>query len=360
MLLGLTLDGGWKVVERLPRPPGSTGGHFSVGYKARNAKGDEGFLKAIDITKAMAAQADPAQELRAATEMYLFERELLEECKKLDRVVTAISDGTIQGATIHGALPVPVFYLIFELAEGDARSQASVERRKTLVGTFQILHHAINGMQQLHTKLIAHQDFKPSNVLHFSDGKAKVADVGRAVAKNKEAPKKLTSLAVPGDMTYAAPELLYGDYSTDWDRRRWGADLYNIGCLIVFFFIGTSVNPWLKDELNPAHRWRIGAPPGAPYWTDEYSKVLPMVREAFERVMQRVGQTLHKDIVEPDPKSERRKKIFTELMAAIRQLCDPDPALRGHPKDKMSNPFNLQRYVSLFNLLAETARVGKL
>ena len=44
-LSGLTLDGGWTVVELMHRPPTATGGHFSVGYRVRHQDGREAYLK---------------------------------------------------------------------------------------------------------------------------------------------------------------------------------------------------------------------------------------------------------------------------------------------------------------------------
>jgi hypothetical protein len=49
-----------------------------------------------------------------------------------------------------------------------------------------------------------------------------------------------------------------------------------------------------------------------------------------------------------------------ELVLAVRQLCEPDPRLRGHPGEKLGhhNPYSLERYVSKFDLLAKKAEYG--
>ena len=104
--------------------PGKTGGNSSHGYIVQNGRGVRAFLKALDYARALKAP-DPAKALQALTEAYNFERQVLERCrdKRLDRVVMAITDGTVR---VSGE---PVQYLILELADGDARSQAKASAR---------------------------------------------------------------------------------------------------------------------------------------------------------------------------------------------------------------------------------------
>lgn len=52
-LKGMTLPNGWTVREIATRKPNATGGFFSQGYNAVNTDGREGFLKALDYTKAL-------------------------------------------------------------------------------------------------------------------------------------------------------------------------------------------------------------------------------------------------------------------------------------------------------------------
>jgi len=50
----------------------------------------------------------------------------------------------------------------------------------------------------------------------------------------------------------------------------------------------------------------------------------------------------------------------TILSRKIMELCNPNPAERGHPKERMQSPsqFSLERYVTDFNLLAHKAELG--
>ena len=58
----------------------------------------------------------------------------------------------------------------------------------------------------------------------------------------------------------------------------------------------------------------------------------------------------------------RDHRLAPRLVRAIRELCDPDPKRRGHPKDHagVGSPYRLERYESEFNLLAAHAERGLL
>lgn len=119
-LEGLTLEGNWQVGQQILLNPNSTGGNFSCGYFVTSPDGRNGFLKALDFSRAMKSP-DPARILQALTEAFNYERDLCEKCndKFFDRIVRSICSGTVNVPnSSYGA----VQYLIFELAEGDART----------------------------------------------------------------------------------------------------------------------------------------------------------------------------------------------------------------------------------------------
>jgi eukaryotic-like serine/threonine-protein kinase len=336
MLEGRTLDGGWRVVKHVVPSSNATGGNFSEGYIAESPDGRRAFVKALDYSRALRAP-DPARALQALTEAFNYERSLLERCRtrRLDRVVTAIADGTerVQGAADSGV----VQYLLFELADGDVRSQADASKRFDLAFALRALHHVATGMEQLHGEGIAHQDIKPSNVLVFPGNTSKLADLGRACARGENPAHEVFPVA--GDPAYAPPELLYRQVDIDWDRRRLGCDAYLLGSMVVFFFLGQGLTALIELELDPSLR-RIR-------WTGTYADVLPHVRHAFGRVIDNLKATL-------DP------TIRDEVVISVRELCDPDPALRGHPKDRRQPvlQYSLRRYVARFDLLARRAEGG--
>ena len=83
----------------------------------------------------------------------------------MSRVVTAIADGSVT-VNIGGTSEV-VQYLIFEKADGDARSFLNASSAFDLAWSLRALHHVTVGLRQMHQSRMAHQDLKPSNVLLF-------------------------------------------------------------------------------------------------------------------------------------------------------------------------------------------------
>jgi len=338
-LVGLTLVDGWKVLEKLPRSQTDTGGNFSAGYIVESPSGAKHFLKAIDFSAALSS-ADPARMLQVLTEAFNLERDILDISKRLSNVVTVIADGTlIVNSSTSG--PQPVQYLILELADDSLRRMAVVSRRLPMSVALKALHNVANGLRQLHGRQVAHQDMKPSNVLKFADGAYKVCDVGRASIKGRAAPHD--HLAVAGDKSYAPLELLYGHMDPDFGVRRWGCDAYLLGSLATFLICGAQMTALVVSELDASAQ--------PPVWSGAYAAVLPQVRAAFARALDRVAL----EIPSEAPYRE-------ELALCVRQLCDPDPAVRGHPNTRavlanVGNVYDLERYVSIFNRLAMMAAI---
>lgn len=333
-LLGRTLPGGWKVMQPRHKTPRSTGGNFSQGYIVENEDGRRGFLKAMDFLSAFGSD-DPSAALQAMTELFNFERALLDRCKvgRMKRIVQAIDHGKV--FIEEGNVASVVQYLIFELAEeGDVRSHHDDYNQFNIAWSLRCLHHITTGLYQLHKGDIVHQDVKPSNVLVFRDRITKLADLGSAAWK--EGPSPRGECAIPGDATYAPPELLYGHAESDWDARRLACDLYLLGSMIVFFITAVPITALIVQhtaEKYQPHTWR-----------GNYRDVLPYVRDGFDRSLWVFEEQVPKD-------------IRPALVADVRQLCDPDPLLRGHPRNHRpgGRPYSLERYVSHFNLMASQA-----
>jgi len=335
-LEGLVLNDRWKVLTKIVRPPEATGGHFSVGYIIEDPSGHKAFLKALDFAKALADE-DPTKHLKIMNDAFIFEKEILRQCKdhRLSHVVFATDEGIIRLPDC----PNPVPFLIFELAESDIRSLQKVGQAFDLAWTLRSLHQITVGLWQLHKIEIAHQDLKPSNILVYKDDQLKVADVGRAECKNLTAPH--SDWPIPGARSYAPPEFLYNEISPDWECRRFGCDLYHLGSMVVFFFCGIQMTAILKTKIRQNHIWGI--------WTGSYREVLPYVRDAFERALEEIRVSVPKD-------------IRTGIIITIKQLCEPDPYLRGHPENRVghSNRYSVERFISFFDLNARKAELGLL
>lgn len=128
-LEGCKLANGWTVVERVQADAAQTGGTFSIGYIVENEAGHRAFLKALDYSRALDTP-NRVENLQLMTTMYRFEKDILERCRerRMSRVVRLIDDGHHQ--VLGATAPLDkVDYIIFELADCDARSYVDFSRQ---------------------------------------------------------------------------------------------------------------------------------------------------------------------------------------------------------------------------------------
>jgi len=335
LLSGHILEGGWTVGKLIDIPTGKTGGNFSIGYEVKSRDGKPAFLKALDYYSAFRDPNTPVA-LKRLVDIHLFEKRVLEICKEanLDHVVKFIAGGKVK---VNESLIGEVDYIIFEMANSDIRTQMDRFQKLDLAWRLRAIHHISIGVQQLQGKGIVRQDIKPSNVLSFEDGFFKLGDLGSSVARDFSSP--LEDRPIGGQISYASPELRYGYVSPDWGKRRLACDLYLLGSMLFFLFAKTSASALLFAEMREEHC--------PAKWGGSYGEVLPMVRDAFGRSMERFKSHI------PDP-------FQSEISEIAGQLCNPDPDLRGHPRNRIGhgNPYSVERFVTRFDLLAFKALVN--
>ena len=330
-LEGLELESGWVVLKKVERLNGQTGGHFSVGYLARNIEDHSlAFLKALDFSEALQSD-DLLSALDEAVGTFRFEKEMLELCADhgMTHVVRALDSGFVR---VDGGPLGRVPYLLFEPAEGDVRRAitnfGSVDRNWAI----SLLHEVSVGLQQMHLAQVAHQDLKPSNVLTYDSAKQfKISDLGCSSLKGRGCPRD--GKKVPGGWSVAPPELQYGELSPDWIVRRVAADLYALGSLGVFLFTGLSMNAVVRAHIAEGK--------DCTSWMGTFRDVFPFVRDAYERAFNEISTCFE------DP-------ISVELFAVLKELCEPDPSLRGSlaHRGNALEQYAVQRYVSRLALLA--------
>ena len=328
-LAGVQLENGWTVKDMVGKVEGHTGGHFSCGYTVEKNDQTRGYLKALDLFSPLQNSDDPARDLQPLLQAFNFERDLLSRCaeKRLRRVVRAIESGRA-----HVDKTV-VQYIIFELADGDVRSVLALDQPVRIAWALRSLHQTAAALVELHSIAVAHQDLKPSNVLLFNDGTlSKLGDLGRAAWRGREAPHEAIECA--GDLTYAPPERLYGAGAEDWQSRRYGCDAYLLGSMIVSLFTGVSMTSLLRLNLPETVVWSN--------WTGTYEEALPYVEAAFADSVDYV-------------QSEIPDEIRGKLVQMIRELCNPQPERRGHPKETRATAYSLRRYVSQLDVIAKRA-----
>ena len=248
-MVGIKLENGWQIVDRIEVDSDGTGSNFSVGFLAVNDEGQKGFIKALDFGKILGTEENqPLETLEFLVESFNYEKRLLTICgeHRMSRIVRLLGEGSIEIDQPDIKYP-RVYYLICEVADGDVRKFINFSKEIDVAWRIQCLHQVSVGIQQLHNAQISHQDIKPSNVLMFEEGReAKLADLGRAIDRTADAPYE--DFKIPGDLTYAPPELLYGHIPPDWGARRLACDLYHLGSLGFFLFSGTHAVAALLGE----------------------------------------------------------------------------------------------------------------
>lgn len=160
-----------------------------------------------------------------------------------------------------------------------------------------------------------------------------MADLGRSYHHRLNSPTD--DCEVPGDVTYAPPELLYGHIHPEWRVRRIACDLYLLGSLVVYLYTGVSMTHLLLTRVDTIHHYSRGA---------DYPEVLPYLQHAFAQILREFKEKLP-------------PTVGAEVTAAVSQLCDLRPTSRGHPKNARfgGNRYSLERYISLFDRLARGA-----
>ena len=339
-LLGRTLATGWKVIEKIKKEDGHTGSFFSVCYKVEK-NGEIFFLKAFNFSK-FAQISSSSSVMDVMGEMinaFNYEKELSKLCEeyKVRNVVYVISHGE---ELVSGYAIQIVPYLIFDLADGDVRTRLNFSQSLEYSWRLQSLHNISVGLNHLHKAGVSHQDLKPSNVLVFKDV-SKIGDLGRSMCNRLDAPH-LRGLAYSGDLTYSPPEIMYGYYEQDWAKRSYATDCYLLGSLTTFYFAGISMTALIANNLHPSVLWN--------QYHGTYDEVLDYLHEAFEKALFEFKSNINDT------------HFRNELSTVIRYLCNPDPKLRGHPKNISygSNNFDLQRIITKFDYLKRKAFIHSL
>jgi serine/threonine protein kinase len=355
-LLGETLTGRraaagkvrhWKLVERLLASDDLTPGQFSVGYRVEDQDGRAAFMKITDLELMTGGTDDLLERIAAAAGAHKFERRILDHCQgnNMDRVVTAIDFGE-SPVEVEGDRDV-IFFLVFELAEGDIRRQVSSSRGADFLWCVGALHHLAVAVQQLHGGGVCHNDIKPANFLLFTQEMQKLADLGCATSGVIVGAHDQRHDA--GDPTYAPPEVLYAHSEAcksglcQRDRRREG-DLYQLGSVAWFMTTGRMMTPTIVDRLARPHR----PPIAGGGWAGSLHGLLPYWREAQSRALsEEFDPALRSLAAGVDPDVARR---FRE---AVLQLVEPDPTLRGHPQNRTGtqDPLGVERYIALLDYL---------
>lgn len=326
-LLGKTL-GDWTVIEKIKKDNEDNSGYFSTCYYVEDKDNRKAFLKAYNYVYAFKNKASSADALKFMSNNFIYERDLLKYCfeHKMKRVVAPIDSG--EYTEPDEIIPVP--YLIFEIASGNLKNKKFVG--SDLVWKLTAFHGGLVGLQQLHRSNIVHQDIKPSNILIFGINYSRISDLGSATQLNNKSYWEFDDH--PGDLRYAPIELLYGYCSSDWDTRRYGADLFMMGGILTYMLTQSNFLALLISKLPETHKpHKFGG---------KFEEVKPYLIDSYNDTLGEISSTLP-------------KKVAKEIMIVISELTNPIPDERGNPQKyrRVHKQFSLQRYISLVDKIVK-------
>ncbi|MCU8010123.1 protein kinase [Shewanella sp. SM87] len=332
-LEGLVTESGWTIGKMINKTSGS-GGNFCTRYTAVSSRGKIGFLKAMDLSKVASGSLEG---MKKTIDEYLFEQKILEQCRdqKLSKVVTPLDSGEILSPKSFPPFN-RVFYIIFELAEGDLREQFINTNISSWRSLFKSLHHVAIGIRQLHLIGIIHQDIKPSNVLCFPNQESKISDLGRVTDVSGNSP--FSGLTFTGDRSYAPIEIHLGFVPSEFIDRKL-SDLHMFGSLIFHVISGVQITPILIEES------KLLIPPNL----ETYPEILPFMKSAFTTIMNRFRN---------DCESLFGYEIANELVCIVDELCYPDHDLRGNKKHlNKAQRLSMEKYISKMAVINRMAFV---
>ncbi|CAD0325499.1 hypothetical protein VDF98_20100 [Xanthomonas campestris pv. raphani] len=333
-LSGRILNARWLVADRLARDSGDDAISRSACYRAvASGSGQQAFIKAYDFRHD--ELAGDTEKLQRMVSEFNNEKRVHEHCKskKLSRV-TQIYDHGVE--IIDGK---PVHFIVCECADRSLRSyhppgQGDVPVWERLIA----LRQTASALVQLHTAGVAHQDIKPSNAVYFEDGRVKITDLGSASCIHLPAPPHDEERYV-GQPNFAPYELVYSNgIDPQWQRRRYGCDVFLLGNLIFTSLVGGSITALMVHAIPPQLL------PAA--FDGPYREVIPDLERAH--------------LLIPDFINEVAPKcIANDINKLIESLCHPDPRLRGLGSLNANGErnYDLNRAVGTLNTLALRAKL---
>ncbi len=330
-LIGQALLGGWTITSLRVEVSSGPIRIPTLSFEATDGQQSKALVKVLDLRIDPAAP-DELKDLELRLMVFNYQRQLIERLagERLRGVVRGLQSGSIPFAS---APLGRIYFLIVEWSDDDLRSQVALNDRFDSAYALRVLHQTATALHELHQREVAHLSVRPANIVFIAET-VKLGEFSCAVDARKPRPDGAPAL----DWASAPPEFLY-QAPIDSMNARCLIDLYQLGSVVAYVFSGTSLTAQLGLKLQPIHHWKR--------WTGSFAEALPYVQHAFGDVL--------RDIAPNFPEACR-----DELIGAVRDLCAPDPALRGHPLNRAGQglQYSTERYISLFDRLASRLELG--
>lgn len=321
--------GKWNVRQKRQKTEEDASGFFSTCYTVEDDRGNLAFMKAFNYVYAFKAGAS-ADMLKELTENFTYERDLLIFCRenRMRRVVTAIDSGEYSDPDELISVP----YLVFEIAQGSLKN-FNVIKDPDLAWKLKAFHGALVGLSQLHKARIVHQDIKPSNILIFGNDISKLGDLGNATQQFNES-VLWNKDPHCGDLRYAPVELLYGYFSSDWNVRRYGADLFMMGGLLTYMICETNFLQLMHSKIPQPQQCRN--------FGGTFDEIKPFLYSAFHETLNEIRVCIP-------------ELVRDDLILMLSELCNPVPEERGNtnPLASARNQYSLEKYISITDRLSK-------
>ena len=338
-LEGRTLKSGWHVVRKIEPRDNRQKGKFSVCYLVEK-DGQQRFMKVMDINEhihRLGPNEDQADAFKHVLDQYTYERDVCNYCK--DKHLTNVTVVLYAGnESLDEQIFVPMYYLIFEKADGDIIDALSDSERLDFAWQLRSLHAVAVGLQQLHTAGITHEDIKPSNILTFDKKKTtKVGDLGCSTCETIHGP--FEDQFFPGDHNYAPPEREYNYHIADLRLSKKLTDCYLLASLITFYITGLSLNALIMQYMPESHR------------PNNYHGLFEDLKDyldfAFGKALERIKE---------DIEIEELKDL---IIGVIHQLGNPNPLnrCRESKHQLQSTQSEIEKAISALNYASTRAEI---
>ena len=239
------LGGRYVNVKPITRPDGDgAAGHFSLVLAGSDLRTRKDVAIKFLTPSTQGYRADCFRREAKISELLGGRRHITQMVGELDQLSITL--------TTSLGTPFPLAISFFALERGKESVDTFLfgrRRPKPLFRRLEVVRDVVMGVNRLHSAGYCHRDLKPDNVLLFSGGIAKLADLGTARRISGEERLEADYSLPVGHLLYAAPEMFAG--AGFLPSLYVGADWFGVGAIL--FEAVTNQNLWVAIGLRSPH-----------------------------------------------------------------------------------------------------------